>query len=145
MIISKIKIQSQSSNFSIVSSILFVSVLIKIQIRPPPCIWFLQDPCMLTSQLWDLEPSHVTTLRISLFRNKMELILVAHTLFQEWRKMVIQWLNLALSGQGSRSVCGQGTKIPQAMQRSQKIIVIIFKEFLLKKRGRIINVKCLLQ
>ena len=63
----------------------------------------------------------------------MELILVAHTLFQEWRKMVIQWLNLALSGQGSRSVCGQGTKIPQAMQRSQKIIVIIFKEFLLKK------------
>ena len=34
MIISKIKLQSQSSNFPIVSSILFVSVLIKIQIRP---------------------------------------------------------------------------------------------------------------
>ena len=56
----------------------------------------------------------------SFFRNKMELILVAHTLFQEWRKMAIQWLNSAFSGQGSCSVCGQGTKIPQAMQRSQK-------------------------
>ena len=36
--------------------------------------------------------------------------------------MATQWLNLALSGQGSCSDCGQGTKIPPSVAKKVNII-----------------------